>query len=365
MPRWCKITAFIVYLFVNIMYILKYVTRINTTATVIASVLFAALALFCLWRRSFVEKYSMPLLIIYTVTFAVGVTLYFPPGTFNMDRWDMIEVFNEALMAGEYPYAATGKISVCTPAQSPFYFLLCLPFYLTNFYVGISLTALWIFRYVEKKYFHSSLATVMLMLSAFMFYECMSLSSIIFNSVLVLWWMLALPRYDIDNLGRLVVHGLVGGLLLCTRNCYAIPMLIMGVSLLILARRKWQIVVWGLCILVTFAALYLPFVFAWGISSWNAVNPFTVQTSVILDGEMMAVILFISVVAGIFCRTRMQAVYWSGIIVFVAAMASWGEKLTVYDLPVTLFESRMEITYLIICMPFLMIFFNKTRKLER
>ena len=352
-----KLISIVVYLFVCTLYCVKYLSKVSALASVVGTVLFIAGIMLLLYKGDRFGRYTQTtLLVVYTILGGILVPILFPVGTFRLDRWDMIEVFWNALLDKQYPFAASGLTSDNTPAQSPFYFLICFPFYVTKWYVGIPLVGLWMYRWAIRIMNKSSnQSMLMLLASPFILHEVMTCSSIFFNSALFIVWISYLWIGRDLNVKSMAVHGFVGGLLLCTRNCYIIPMMTMGLTMLRLQDKKivWF---WGVSVVISFLLAYLPFVFGWGLDSWYKWNPFKVQSEMIISVDMMAVILTITIVLGLCCKNFKQATFVAGICLFLANFILFIEKTWESGIEYSLLESGTDISYFVLCIPFLMLF---------
>ena len=353
-----------VYLFISGLFILKYLSRINGVAVLVALVVFAVFV-YLLWRyRTRLVRFAIPVLICYTLVFAIAVPVWFPPGTFDVDRWDMISVFSDTLLRGDYPFAAVGMTTENTPAQSPFYFVLTSPFYLTSFYVGIPLAGIWIYWLVEKYLVRMPAYTTLLIVAApFTLYETLTCSSIFFNATIVCAWAL-FAVYGKRTLRFMIIHGIAGGLLLCTRNCFIIPVIMLGMALLRCDKNVKQTMIWGLTICVVFFLCYLPFVFGWGYDQWLMHNPFKVQSELILSVPLMVAIVVGAAITSFFCKNLSDSVFFSGIWLFVACVCVLVRNILNYEGQATIFDPQIDLTYFILCIPFLGLSYHRNKKTE-
>lgn len=361
-----RLSAWILYATVSLLFIVKYISRIGVSATVLGCLLYI-LGITLIYAVSIRrDRFTLPLLITYTIIAGVFVPIFFPPGKFELDRWDMITVFSDALFSGEYPYAAEGVTSGNTPAQSPFYFLLCLPFHAAKWYVGIPIVGVWIYYLATKKgYLYNSSSTLLIIFSPFVVYETLTCSTIFFNSALVMAWMLWIQYTRRRDNFFMVMHALAGGLLLCTRNCFIIPIVLLGVMMLIHNKRKATVLLWGAIIILVFSLLYLPFVFGWSYLQWETVNPFKVQSEVILSMGMMTLIVGGTIVTGFFCKNYNQVIFCSGIWLFAACVIMLIETSLRFGFKLAFFESYADITYFILSIPFIMPFIDCKKKTLR
>lgn len=362
-----SIISLSIYFFVSLLFIVKYLNRLNPIYPILGSTFFLGFIFFLLKFKYFTRRNTLTLLILYSIFAGILVPIFFPVGSFNVDRWDMIEVFNNNLFHGLYPYDAIGQTSGNTPAQSPVYFILCLPFYLTKWYVGIPIAGIWVFYWAINRFSfitQKEKAILITLLSPFFIYETFTCSSIFFNSAIILLWVSYINNKMFILPKSLVINGLIGGLLLCTRNCYIIPMLIIGLTLLHRFENKGAVIIWGLCIFAGYILSILPFVFGWGLDNWFQKNPFRVQSELILSVYCIFVILLGSLFCGLICRNLREAIFSSGLCLFLAAFLTLGETIYKFGFETSYLDSRFDITYLILGIPFLLCFVKATEKYD-
>ena len=358
-----KRVAIALYLIVCLLFTVKYLMRVGVAATLLGSFVFlVGIGLVYLFSHR-CSRWLLPIMIVYTLLAGILIPVCLPVGTFDVDRWDMIDAFSSTLFSGDYPYAAEGVTSGNNPAQSPFYFALCLPFWASKWYVGLPLAGLWIYYLATKKtYNFNSTSTFLLLCSPFLIYETLTCSTIFFNAALVAAWMLWIKYAPRRDCFFIVIHAIAGGLLLCTRNCFIIPVIILGVMMLRRLPHKGLVILWGVVVAITFCLLYLPFVYGWGVGTWDAVNPFKVQSEVILSTGLMVFLVVGALATGYFCRNFSQAMYYGGVWLFISCVLMMIETSLLVGFDTTFFQSRSDITYFILSMPFLMPFIDTSTK---
>lgn len=350
-----------IFVAVNLCFTVKYGLRVGVPAAIAASTGYVLMVMFIvarqwLWAR--VRRFPV-ILSVYTVLAAAAVIAFFPPGTFDVDRWDMIQAFCSQLEQGRYPYVSAGLTNDNVPAQSPFYFLICYPFYKAGLYVGLPLISLWIWWIVAVRDFRDRavMTTLLLMTSPAFVYEVLTLSTIFFNSVIVFAWMTLYRRYRDMTLVQCLVAGFIGGLMMATRNVFAIPVIFICMMQLLNGRKRYYAFVTGGAVILSYAAVFLPFIFGWGLDAWQSSNPFSVQSEVILSTGVMALLIAASVVwAALSGSDWSRAVFASGVMLFASAVAVIAETSVNVGFHTAFIASRADITYLIFCLPFILIF---------
>lgn len=357
-----SLVCLFIYLLVGVLFIFKQVSRLDwyVASTVSLGYVVLILALPFLTKtfaRQSLIKSAYIILVAYTLLMGIIVPLFIPPGTSGLDRWDIIDAFDSALLAGDYPYLAKGHVNYYYPGPSPFYFILTLPFYLTGWYVGIPLAGAWIYVWALKKFNDGRsrpMSILLLILAPFLFYEIVTCSTIFFNSAVILLWLCWLKPADTTCRKRMLLHGFIGGLLLATRNCYIIPVIVTGCCLIRQKDSFRNVLLWGAMVVVGFILIFLPFVFGWGYQTWLEMNPFKLHFTVFLPQWVTLLIISVAVISGLLCRHLKDTILLSGIILFVSALLQAGMWIGSYSLEDIYLNSMFDITYLIICMPFVM-----------
>lgn len=361
-----SLVSLYIYLFVSIVFIIKYLNRLSPVYPFIVSGLFLIFIFLLLNLRQFSNRNIIYLLLFFSIISGILILFFYPIGSFNVDRWDMIEVFNHNLFRGLYPYDAIGQTSGNTPAQSPVYFILSFPFYLTKWYVGIPIAGIWIFYWAINRFSfvtQKSRAILLCLFSPFFIYETFTCSSIFFNSSIILLWISFIRESMFNQPRKFILNGIIGGILLCTRNCYIIPILIIGLTLLCNLKNKKAVILWGICMLGGFIISFFPFIFGWGLSNWLQKNPFKVQSELILSLYCIGVIIIGSFISGLLCKNIKAAIFTSGLWLFLAAFFTLGETIYKNGFVRAYFDSQFDITYMILGIPFLLCFIKPQRKL--
>lgn len=244
-----SIIALGLYLFINLIFIVKYGLRVSPLVVILGIVLFLTLVLgiFKLYNNRFVDKNIVWLLLIFAV-FSYCLTLFVPLESLNVDRWQIITCFCNAVENGEYPYLSHPEnIPENLPGPSPFYFVLSYPFYKLNFFEGIPLAAsfLWYFCLPFKSRKNRVLTTLLLLISPVYIYEIMVRSTIITNSLIILIWATYFVRFGRWNASTVFFNALLFGMLLNTRNVFIIPVLIYGVYYVCRKQTQMKILWWS------------------------------------------------------------------------------------------------------------------------
>jgi hypothetical protein len=297
----------ILYLFVNILFIFKYLPRTEISVPLITVLYISGILgfvyLYFKWSPKVSEKLfkysSFVLLSITLILIAVGL-LYIDPYTVRVDRWSAVSFFLEGLFNGEYPYGIHTHVSETNfPSPFPLWHVINIPFYLLGD-VGIGLIFFLIITFVTVKIYFNSYRKaffflILLILSPAYWWEVAVRSDSLSNGFLVLTFILWYTKkgYSVDKNFWLTI--ILCGIIASTRLSAVLP-----VALFLFAQyiqTNWlKKILFPLSILAFVLVVFMPFVL-WTIDGTYVFftrNPFMSQTSV---GN--PVFLIIMIVAGI------------------------------------------------------------------
>lgn len=277
------------------------------------------------------------------------------PYKLQVDRWSAIHNFLDHLFHGIYPYAAHTHLG---GYGSPFPFWQCfhIPFYLLG-NVGLSVFFCFLL-YLGSLYRHVTNARLLQLCGLLLFspafvYEVMVRSDLLSNFLLVAAILNYLYAHKIGLHSHWLSVSIVMGLMLSTRLSAAIPFVVYFLGSYL--RQSWSIkVMVPVVVLVTFAVTFLPFLF------WNGhmlfffqYNPFVLQTR---QGSPTVILAFA-------CLLIFLSLTWRNRYDWMERNIAWAlcglvAMTFIYNMYMTdtwtaLFQSRYDITYFDMALPFL------------
>lgn len=296
------------FLFVNALFILKYVSRTSTNPYLVLGVyciIITALVYFSslqnIKKKEQLLKagfYSLLFLIIATIAILlIKVDRY----SVNVDRWSAVTFFLDNFFQGNYPYSAHTHVSETNyPSPFPVWYLINLPFYLMGD-VGIGLiffiliTAFFI-RYYFQSWHKSLLFLLLLVLSPAYWWEVMVRSDAMSNAFLVfiviVWFEKSGKTLSANSLTAIILCGLIAS----TRLSAILPLaLYFFKPFLSLNLKKKAFFISGIALIILVS--FLPFV-CWDTQNWIffSRNPFMSQSGIgniyVLIGMVALGILF-------------------------------------------------------------------------
>ncbi len=353
-----KYIASILYLTINALFYFKYLYRISLIASLLS------LAVYLIFSYIVFDKFykyklaiSGKLLIVLIVGYTVccGIVLAFiPKESLNVDRWEMIQVFWDAVSQNIYPYSAQG-INGNYPGPMPFYFILSYPFYLIGEigYMAITGVLLWLY-YIYKKERKALFLMVLLLFSSLAIYwEIFARSTIFLNSCLFAFFIFSLKDLNKKTNGEFYLLAIIGGLLTSTRTVFAIVLILWGIYVLIHERMNfWKLTKWGLCFIISFILSFIPFIMM-DPEAFKEMNPFITQSSVLMPFWLVLCFIGFSVLLGFFCKRFIDVIYYGGILLFLTITGHFIYAISENGIDGYL-NAGADISYYIFCFPFLL-----------
>lgn len=352
------VTALAIFACVNIIFLLKYLMRVDASgfAAILASLLYAGFI--CLVARRKIRKVSdtavVTALAIYSLAFIILMQTV-PIDRFEIDRWKIIRMFWQAVEQGGYPYAARMPGSGNMPGASPVYFLISYPFYRFGLYelMAISVPWIWWFGFRKRSRAEGLKALLLICTAPSFLYEIVTRSTLWFNSILILVYCASLFNFRKWDMKTLIANAILGGLLLNTRTIYVIPYFVIWFSLCRDRQNIKRGLIWGLTAALTYILVFAVMAMIWGGEEVIADNPFTVQGANLYPAWFMALLVCAAIVAGLFTRDGSR-MFISGILMFASTLFYAVLVVISYGFREAFVDSYADITYFCFCLPFLL-----------
>lgn len=353
------VAPLIFYLIINLLFIVKYSARISYKLSIMAAITYTVsifIALFILQRISIKKKSTLLILILsYVILLVIGQSLI-DPYQLKVDRWSAIHNFIYNLFHGIYPYSAQTHLGGYG-SPFPIWQVFHIPFYLLGnvglsffFSLGLFFASIWK-SFSSKQLF---CIFVLMLLSPAMLYECLVRSDLITNFFIVTSIINYLYLNSVDVNRHWKKIAIIVGFLLSTRLATAIPFFIYILPVYRKFSRGQQIM-FPIYIICTFIITFIPFMF------WNGemlfffqYNPFILQTR---QGSMAIVLLLIPLFTYLALSWqndfRLLMYHISLAMIFLVAL-TFAYNMYATNTWNELFQSRYDITYLDMSLPFLL-----------
>jgi len=355
-----KNISLLIFLFVNFIFSAKYLNRVSG----IYIILSIGICLFyaVIWRKrdyinkQFIKrKISLKLIVILYFVFTILLLYIIPKETLNVDRWSVITSFWENYFNNKYVYYAR-SFHNNYPGPMPFYYILALPFYLLGELGLFSFCGILLFTFLGYKsgYLNKNILIGFILISTSLFYlwELSSRSNLFVNGTLVLVSIVYFfKKYD-QTFKNNMMFGLFFGLLMSTRNVYAIPYFIAILYALRCRKIDFKNLIFlGLISLLVFASTFLPFV--WNHSeAFMVMNPFIIQSSFLMPFNYTIGFVLLAVLFSFLCKKESDIYFYSGVVLFLTILCYFGYIVNKTGFREAFFGSRADVSYFILAIPF-------------
>lgn len=355
-----KNVSLFIFLVVSFLFSAKYLYRITSYAGIIS--LAITLLYLLLWNKRrflFPNIETSKKVVIAALIIFVGCSFFvfkkIPVETLNVDRWSVITSFWDSFFKGEYVYFAKSNMANY-PGPMPFYFILALPFYFMGELGYFSILGVLLFYLLIEKTIKNrtlkSVSIILILINIPYLWEIACRSNIFLNGSLVLGVLILFIKQKEVNFKNSLALGILIGLVLSTRNVFVIPFIIAFVYYL--KRKKitiGQTVIIGAITVLTFCLTFLPFVWNY-FTEFKTMNPFIIQSDVLIPFQYTLLFILASFVAGFFCKTDNEIYFYSGLILFSSIALYFLYWIMLRGFEETFTNSAADISYFILCLPF-------------
>lgn len=353
-----KNASLFILLFINFIFSIKYLSR-YTSNYLTVSLLIVSIQVVIIYKFDLIFKLLIKLKTksIYQLIFISVILLFIaskvPIESLNVDRWSVITSFWDNYFNNKYVYFAQ-SFDGNYPGPMPFYFVLFLPFYYLKEFSYITIIGLFLFYSILKNKVSEKnkfLYVTLISSSLFIFWETISRSNIFFNGTLILLvtiYFLTVKK----NEKLLLLNGVFIGLVLSTRNVFVI---VFGIAFIYLLLKKEytfkELFFIGLITIITFIITFIPFIYN-HLDDFFKMNPFIIQSSALMPSKYSFLCIFLSLIGALFIKSRLDVIFYSGIMLFFTILFYFGYTIILTDFKTTFFESKADISYFILCIPF-------------
>lgn len=354
-----RIISTALFVFINTLFVYKYSSRITEFSLPLSltyCVLLSVVSII-IWRapdRIFKRSVLLSLVAVSLIVY-ISIFRMIKIEIVNVDRWNIITSFLDALFSGRFPYAAR-SFHNNIPGPFPVYFILAIPFYLIGEIGYYTLFGFLCFVYIVKKsYRDTKTGTILLILlssSPAFLWEVSVRSTIFVNMVLFLLWVLWVEKTDLNRRRNFLLTGIAGGLMLSTRGILALPMAAY-LSFKFLKDGQWlRMFRFGVLMISGFIITLLPFAL-WDFHLFMINNPLTLQAGS-LPSVITASLIGLTILLG--KNIDLRGCYLlSGIMLFSAVALSFVLRAASFGLRESFFNSRFDISYFIFALPFVLL----------
>lgn len=355
-----KNVSLFIFLVVSFLFSAKYLYRVTPFAGIISLVI--TLLYLLLWNKRnhlFPNKEIAKKIVIAALIIFVGGSFYvfkkIPVETLNVDRWSVITSFWDSFFNGEYVYFAKSNMSNY-PGPMPFYFIMALPFYFISELGYFSILGVLVFYFLIEKTIRNrtlkSITIILILMNIPYLWEVACRSNIFLNGTLVLGVLILFVKQKEFNYKNSLAIGILIGLVLSTRNVFVIPFIIAFVYCLKTKKITIrQTVIIGAITVLTFCLTFLPFVWNY-FAEFKTMNPFIIQSDVLIPFQYTLLFILASFVAGFYCKNDNEIYFYSSLILFNSILIYFLYWIMLRGFEETFTKSAADISYFILCLPF-------------
>lgn len=366
-----KNISLLLFFFINFLFGIKYLSRISEFYIPI-TLLIILFYIFVLKKFNFIntllDKTRLTIKMLLTLYIISSLVLFYliPKETLNVDRWSVITSFWDNYFSDKYVYFAK-SFDGNYPGPMPFYFILALPFYWIGELGLYSLLGIVLFVYLtkltNKNKEYSKIVFLLIATSFFYIWEISTRSNIFSNGTIVLISIYFFLKRYTKTLKNNILFGIAFGLVLSTRNVYAIPLII---TIMFSIKTKkldfYNLIQLGLYSLVTFIFTFIPFI--WNhFEDFKVMNPFIIQSSYLMPFEYTIIFITASFLSFFVVKNEFDVYFYSGIILFCTILFYFAYTISITSFTTTFFKSAADISYFILCLPFILFHFSASEDL--
>lgn len=366
-------TSLFIFLFVNALFSIKYVGR-YTDWYIPFSMLIVGFLCCVLFSHKYLTSFTLKHIVYlsYLLPFAYVVLSLLiinrvDVETLNVDRWSVITSFWQSFEKEQYVYFAQSNVGN-PPGPMPFYFILAYPFYKLGELGWYSMLGFPLFiallKYFKVQYYILFIAVLALVLSPFIWWEVLCRSNVFLNASLVLFSIMYFLKDGAISTKRLLVSGILFGLLLSTRSIFSIAFIIVFIYAL---KSHYispkQVIMLGFVSFLSFVLTFLPFVIGYE-QEFITMNPFFVQSTFLMPFAYTVFFIALAFVFGWFCNQHSDVYFYTSLNLFLCIFVYFLYQVSIIGLYEATFGWIADISYFIFATPFALFYyvtmFNKS-----
>lgn len=344
------------YVALNLLFILKYGSRLGATVVCLLSGAWMAWVVLLCWVLNHVQR-AQRVLMVFCVVALVSLFVaqgLIDPYQIKVDRWSAIDHHLAYLLQGRYPYAAQTHLGGYG-SPFPVWQWLHLPFHLLG-NVGLSSLAcmgLYLHSLCRWRGVRTALSAGVLMVgSPAVCYEVVVRSDLMDNFMMVAAIVQYLIYYKVSLSRHLFGCAVLCGLMLSTRMSTAIPLFIFFLGQYVVLSWRKQLV-FPLGVVLVFALTFVPYLLWSSDLFLFEYNPFVLQTSMSRPSD--ALLLAPLVLAAAWWARGTEERYFASVALCLLAgvVVVFVHNMWIESNFTSLFTSRYDITYIDMSLPFL------------
>lgn len=258
--------------------------------------------------------------------------------------------------AGNYPYYAKSHLGNY-PGPMPIYFLIAAPFYWLGELsllgaLGYLIFSFFIFKNLSNK--NTPFLLLYLLSSLFMLWEIVTRSNVFTFSVFALLALHLFATLKDKKSATFYLIAILTGVMLSTRSVFILTYIIFFVSNFI--KKEWafkRLFVFVLIAMLSFFATFLPFVLFYE-NDFFTMNPFIIQSSFLIPKIYTILFMMMALLFSFIVKNTLDKYFYSGLTLFLAILIYSIYHIVLEGVEVAYMNSKIDLSYFIFCIPFLM-----------
>ena len=358
------IIAYLIYLLINSLFIVKYASRLNQFSEYMVISLYTvmlSLFIFLYFKFDFKTFYKNTFIIVFFIffVFTIYINIKVDGNTLNVDRWSAMEGAIKALLNGEYPYSAIDHLGGRT-SNLPSLIFIGIPFYIIGNIGLLQSFAFILFTYVLyitfNNYRDRLLCLLLLILSPSYIWEVYAKSDLMSNFIFILLFLVIIQiKFSKKIKLNVVFLSFLATALVLTRLTTVIP-----ISLLLFSQfYKYTLkekTLFIITALVT-ATLFLGICFfnVGSVEHFKLHNPFELQNRQ-LPMLVSLITILLPLIYSFRVKNLTSLMKFSSFFLFLPIFIALIINIMKNGLSESIIDSSFDISYLNIGLPFLLIY---------
>ena len=359
--------AFLVYFFINALFIFKYGKRLEFIPTCILLILYSVSTLLVIFlikksqqklmSSKRLNKYFLLLGLAFFIIF-ISINLFIDGNDLNVDRWSAMESAIIALLNGEFPYSAEDHMGGRT-SNFPGLLLIGIPFYLLGD-VGflqpfIFLCILFVLHRSSINAYQKIIILILLIFSPSYLWE-ITVKSDLMSNIIITILFIALWHFNFykNYFKNPIWLAFILSILVLTRGIVLIPLSIFLFKDFFNSSLKTKFIIL-IFFLVFVSLLIIPIIMlSPNYDSLKEYNPIILQTR--QTSYLMQVLALLMAVLASFKTKSLKHVYiWSFVILCFLLFPTFIFYLANYGIKESILDSVFDLSYLGMIIPFAII----------
>ncbi|MEN4760086.1 hypothetical protein ABEG63_07065 [Chryseobacterium sp. C39-AII1] len=356
-----KYYPFIIYLFINTFFILKYGEKYNIP--ILTAFFIGILAIVNFYNKINCKEsvYKILFWILLSVFFigSVGINYFIDGKSLNVDRWDAMEIGIRAIFNNEYPYAVKDYMGR-ESSNLPFLIILGMPFYLLFGSVGylqsfcFLLLSYLIFK-IFKEYKQRLVILILLTISPSYLWEIYTKSDLFSNFIILVGFIYLIWKNFIEKKNfKISTVAILTSLMILTRFSVIIPLIFLLFKPFFKFSVKDKLLFITSLLITISGVLYLFFHQADSFDLMIKHNPFILQ-----GGKQPMIIsvfyIIIAIILSFKVKSFQHIILWGGGLLFICILLPFLYFMIILGYDDLIINSNFDLSFFNMSMPFMII----------